>query len=361
MTNLRYPIGFISGVGGNARGLHDDWIGPAHAAGEPIVTLCNDDPGGILDSLKNPHADDVRVFRVVKTDDEAYAVPRYDLPPQDATVEYYDRILPLIPPELYDLRDLFEIKLGNELGTYDENDPDRADWVGWWGHYNILHWLERGWNVTQFGFASGTPRVGQIVNSTQEPNDWETEGMLQCLRTTAEHWDRASICLHEYSYDRENIWRLYPNLIGRFQFLFKTCDKYGIRRPRITLGEWGWELGTIPSTGPAFVDTIDVAALYSTFGNIDGGIWTLHNWPDPIYNKVQQLIKPTGDLIVSGWDGGQLPEGVPLIVPSTPPVDPPDPPDPPTPPGIADEATVEWVQMVQKSSTEWLDKWHSDG
>jgi hypothetical protein len=248
---------------------------------------------------------------------------------------------------LFDLKHLFEIKLGNELSY------ERADWLGRWGHYNILLWLERGWNITQFGFASGTPRVG----ANGEPNDWATEGMLQCLRTTAAHWDRASICLHEYSYDVNNIWRQYPYLIGRFQYLFKTCDAHGIRRPRIRLGEWGWELGNIPGTDQALRDMVEVAALYSIFGDIDGGVWTLHNWHQAIYNKVQKLIAPTGDLIVAGWNGGQLPAGIAPIVSSVP--DPPDPPDPPPPPD--EEPTraelLEAMEAIRAISSNALGRW----
>jgi hypothetical protein len=62
-------IGFLTGVGGNARGI-GDYVNELDAAGRPATCMSNDDIGGVDDILKRWEAgstvDHVTAFRVVR-------------------------------------------------------------------------------------------------------------------------------------------------------------------------------------------------------------------------------------------------------------------------------------------------------
>ena len=250
-------IGFLAGIGGNPNGI-GNFVRECDMANVPAVIFANDATTGISDALDLieiesavPH---VLAYRVVKTNDSTYAVPDYNLSPAMAAVDYFNRIEPLIPPELKEFKSHIWILLGNEL------DKNRMAWLGKWSKHSSLLWNANGYKVGMIGFNAGTPEI----------EGWLAPGMLDYLRFAADNRDKTAINLHEYSFNDQDILDLYPWKVGRFQHLFSVCDAQGIGRPSILIGEWGWRQDVIPSTSTAMDHVIDVSNLYAQFETILG-------------------------------------------------------------------------------------------
>ena len=283
MATHIHPIGFLSSVGGDRRGLGEDYVHKLEAAGRPAITFTNNDMGGIDDALAhlqngstNKH---LCAFRVVGTGEE-FAVPDYALLPQEAAVEYMARVQPLLPQKVNDNKQHIWVLLGNEL------DKNKADWIGEWAYESALLWNAEGYKVGMVGWASGTP----------EPEAWKTAGWVKFLRHSAAKPTKAAVNLHEYSYRVNDILFNYPNHIGRFQYLFKACDELGIPRVPVLIGEWGWEERQVPGEDQGRHDIRNVANLYSQFPQILGaGLWYLGQGYGGIASQAQRLIKGVGE------------------------------------------------------------------
>jgi len=277
----RWPIGFHIGPGGNARGITDDFLAPLDAAGIlwclKSIGVYPKDAVDIANAGGKPHT---IIWRPVGLD-----IPNYDLEPAEAASQHWASVLAVLPPELD--KELVWIEAINEV------DKNRADWLGYFGvEWTKLAWAAGYQRVLMFGWSSGEP----------EPEHWYLPGMVEFLTLASQNRDRLAIALHEYSYDVNDIWRMYPYLIGRFNALNLACDQLDIPRVTIAFTEWGWEHETVPSVGQALFDIHDVAREYALHPNLIGaGLWYLGYGYNNIADLAQPLIKPVADLAL-GWE-----------------------------------------------------------
>jgi hypothetical protein len=215
--------------------------------------------------------DNVTVFRMAGGDLE---LPRYDLPAETAAEGHWVRILQALPPE-FDQRTWLEVM----------NEPDkaRADWLGDFAYRLAELALRDGYRFAAFGWSSGEP----------EPEDWQTPGMLAFLTLASQNPERLAVAVHEYSYSVDDIANGYPDLVGRFQALFRICDENGIARPTVLVTEWGWEAEQVPPVEQAMGDIAWASELYAAYPQVRGAaLWYLGGGYGDIANKAQRLILP---------------------------------------------------------------------
>lgn len=276
-----------NGDGANMTGIGDA-MRELHNAGIPVFLKSADNYGPLyeLDKLIDPNetVDHVLVFRISDKDEYTYDTPPYKDPlyandPEGGAIRHWNMTKTRIPPEFNKSRVWLE--LTNEV------DRNLCEWLGRFA-IKIADLAEtEGYKVLLFGWASGEP----------EPVGWEEPSMLQYLRTCAEKPHQRGISLHEYSYIVTNILDGFPFKLGRFQYLFATCDKHNINRPTTAITEWGWTLDDVPSPENAIPDVEVGARLYAPYNNILGAaIWYLGPGFKQIGNKTQKLIAP-----VTAW------------------------------------------------------------
>lgn len=145
-----------------------------------------------------------------------------------------------------------------------------------------------------FGFSGGAPEDGV----------WESPYMLEYLRMCAEHPDTLCIAVHEYSFD-DILWDGGDHHVGRFQRLFRICDKHQIPYPCIQIKEWGTKHDNIPSN---LINQLEpVAALYDKYPQIElAALWTTSvdgKWGD----ISQQVAKITPDLMKFNLNRANVP------------------------------------------------------
>jgi hypothetical protein len=117
--------------------------------------------------------------------------------------------------------------------------------------------------------------------------------MLAFLTLASQHPERVAVALHEYSYSVEDIANGYPDLVGRFQTLFRICDSHGIARPTVLVTEWGWEAQQVPFVEQAMQDIAWASELYAAYPEVRGvALWYLGGGYGGIADKAQQLILP---------------------------------------------------------------------
>jgi hypothetical protein len=262
-------IGLHAGPGGNAQGL-GEYLKALASVGVPAVVKSVDNYGVCLQALRES-PDHVTVFRMTGGDLE---VPGYDLPPETAAEEHWARVVDALPPD-FDQRTWLEVM----------NEPDkaRADWLGSFAYRIAQLALRDGYRFAAFGWSSGEP----------EPEDWQTPEMLEFLLLASQHPERVAVAVHEYSYSVEDIARGYPDLVGRFQTLFRACDAQGIARPTVLVTEWGWEAEQVPPVEQAMEDIAWAAELYAAYPEVRGAaIWYLGGGYGDIAGKAQRLILP---------------------------------------------------------------------
>lgn len=277
MVTAFNKIGFLAaGAGGNPSGI-GNYVTLLDAAGIPAVVLCNDGTVGIGDALqKTSGVKHVMAFRVVRDGSEYYSVPEYHRTPLEAALIHWSKIRPYFPPEIVQHKDKVWILPINEV------DHERASWLGYFGVELAKIAKAEGFKVSMFAFNSGEP----------EYFDWFTPGMVEYLTYCHNNREQAGICLHEYSFDVNDIEYGFPYLIGRFQFLHDACDELGLSYPYIIFGEWGWTLDNVPSPEVAIEHIDKIAAVYAQYPNILGaGIWYLGPYLG-IAEKAQKLIDP---------------------------------------------------------------------
>lgn len=262
-------IGFHAGPGGSARGL-GRYLRALADAGVPAVIKSTDSYGVCAQALReNPN--NVTVFRLTGGDLE---LPNYDLPAEAAARRHWARILDALPPD-FDRRTWLEVM--------NEPDKERADWLGRFAYHIAQFALRDGYRFAGFSWSSGEP----------EPEDWESSGILAFLQLASRHPERLAVALHEYSYDVDDIGYGYPELVGRFQTLFRICDQHGIPRPTVLITEWGWEYQTVPSVTQAMDDIAWASELYAAYPQVRGAaIWYLGAGYGSIANQAQRLITP---------------------------------------------------------------------
>ena len=267
-------IGFHTGTAGNARGL-GDWMVDLDSRGIPFFLKSVDDAGAIYEAQQLMQASGVPHTLVFRRTGNDYDVPDYNLPPDVAAVVHWDKHIAVFPPELD--------KSLVWLETINEVDKNRSEWLAQFALKTAELALRDGYKWAAFGWSSGEP----------EPEHWSSPYMLEFLRLAAKNPDRIAIALHEYSYDRGEIGRWYPYLLGRFQQLFQICDNHQIERPTILITEWGWEYQNIPDVSAAMEDIAWASRLYAAYPQVKGAaIWYLGGYYGDIHNQTQRLIEP---------------------------------------------------------------------
>lgn len=267
-------IGFHMGTPCNGcTGMGDMWR-RLNEAGVPFG-IYSVDNGGIVavDGARYSHADPL-IYRTTKTD-----VAPYNLMPKDAAMHQWTLLMAHLPPEVKALKSRIWLEIGNE------QDKTRADWLGNYYAELAAIALPQGYRICGPGWATGEP----------EPADWETPGWLRFLRLCAANPSRLAITVHEYSLNETSIMAGSPWLIGRFQQLFKACDRHGIARPPVFVTELGWVLDNMPEPSRAMEDINTVAALYAGHPQIKAAfLWSLIGGGDKVAlaQKLNGLIEP---------------------------------------------------------------------
>lgn len=285
---MRSKIGFHSGPTGNMNGIGAFWRALSNA-GIPIFHKATDHYGPIyeiLTAVPNPHNIDHNLLWRVSTQGQNngydYDVPPYHLPPQQAAAIHWQATAAKIPPESVALKDRFWIEPINEV------DKNRADWLGWFGLEIAQLANAQGYKVALFGFSSGEPG-----NGDPDPNHWATPGMLAYLRYCQSNPNRAAVSLHEYNFNFAPYENNYPWNVGRFQWLFNTCDQANISRPRVFMTEWGWSHNAIPAWDQAQDYLNKTNALYCKYPQIAGAaLWNLGGGWGDIDDQTQAYIAP---------------------------------------------------------------------
>ncbi len=288
-------IGFHVGPGGNANGL-GTWMNELNDAGVPFVLKSVDSAGAIREGqdiiLANEAVGrDVPHVLIFRRTDPFFETPFWDLPPAEAAAISWERNRPAFDGEQF-RKDLVWMETINEPGRFGPDNTLNIEWLGEFSLETAKLAVEGGYKYAAFGWSTGVP----------EPFDWESPAMLDFLRFAGEHPDQVAVSLHEYSLVNELISRDYPYLVGRFQFLFDVCDRYGIPRPTVLVTEWGWEYNSVPEPGPAMEDIDWNAWLYAAYPEVLGAtIWYLGPQFGGIANQAQRLIAPVTDYSLSHY------------------------------------------------------------
>ncbi len=298
-------IGFHVGLGGNRNGL-DAWMEELDAAGVPFMlkSANNAEPlfeaQQIMDNSDTPH---ILVYRDARS---VYDIPAYNLPPDEAAEISWDLNKSVFPPELDPTRVWIE--------TTNEPDKNKTEWLAQFALQTAELAVADGYKYAAFGWASGEPEI----------EDWESEAMLAFLQFAGEHPDQVALSLHEYSYETNEIGRLYPWLLGRFQKIFEICDEHDIPRPTVLITEWGWEYNHVPEPDPAMEDIAWASWMYANYPQVKGvATWYL-GYGDQfgnIHNETQKLIAPVKDYSLSNYfiiDPDERPIDTTLLEPNPP-------------------------------------------
>lgn len=278
-------IGFHAGDRGRWADLVDAMTA-LDAAGIPFFLKSTDNaqPLYIAQELMRqsgvPHT---LVYRRVSGVDN---VPNYNADPAAAAAFHWAQHKAIFPPELDP--ELIWVETVNEV------DKGRAEWLAEFAYETAKLTLADGFRWAAFGWAPGEP----------EPEDWESPAMLRFLRLVARHPDHLAIALHEYSLEAESISTIYPYLVGRFQFLFEACDRFGIPRPTVLITEWGWAYNDVPDVTDALEDIRWAAWLYAAYPQVKGAaIWYLGDTPGDIEDQTALLIDPVAEYSLSHYFG----------------------------------------------------------
>ncbi len=278
-------IGFHTGIDGNRDGL-EDWMTALDAAGVPIFLKSADDAEPLYQAQQLMQQSGVPHVLVFRRTGNQYDVPNYNLPPPAAAQQHWQLHKAAWPPELDP--SLVWIETVNEV------DKNRAEWLGEFALVTAQLALADGYKWAAFGWSSGEP----------EMTHWSSPKMLEFLRVAGNYPDRLAIALHEYSYEADDIGRLYPYLVGRFQSLFEVCDRHNIRRPTVLITEWGWEYNHVPDPVTAMTHISWAAWLYAAYPQVKGAaIWYLGGNFSSIADETQLLISPVQDYSLSHYFG----------------------------------------------------------
>ena len=174
------------------------------------------------------------------------------------------------------------------IGFHDDIFTMQNDWLAEFALETAKIAMVDGFKWAAFGWSSGEPRL-----EDDDFSDWESPAMLEFLRFAARNPDSVAIAVHEYSYSSDDIGAIYPFQIGRFQELFRICDKYGIDRPSVLVTEWGWEYQDVPEPTQAMQDIAWASWLYAAYPEVKGAaIWYLGGGFGNVADEAQLLIGP---------------------------------------------------------------------
>lgn len=300
-------IGFHTGSSGNTAGI-GDYFKTLNDAGVPIFIKSVDTDGQLFEVQELMKANEAAgryiphtlVFRLT---DSKYEAPYYNLQltPEEAAEVSWQLNRDNWPSRLDKRYVWFETH--NEPGRYGYDGNIQIERLGRFSLATAKLAVAEGYRYAALGWSTGVP----------EPEDWEDPAMLEFLRYAGEHPDQVAIALHEYSLsanyiappppvDPDSDPPQYPYTVGRFQFLFEICDKYGIPRPTVLITEWGWTHDTIPSPVPALEDIAWASWLYAAYPTVKGAaIWYLGKGDNNIHDQTQRLIAPLTDYAISHY------------------------------------------------------------
>jgi hypothetical protein len=279
-------MGFKIGIHGAGVGSYD---GYGHyrdalaAAGKPITVFCVDAAGPVWEIQNLGRPFDVLGFRI-----HAHETLPYSGDPWAFAQQRFNETVAAWPPELDPAI----------VWTTTENEPSKEaseeEWLAQYVHSMGMLMADAGRRYAALGWSAGTP----------ERRFWEHPAMLDYLRLCEQHPDLLGINLHEYSLSSDIFYK-FPWHVGRFQVLHDVCDQHGIARPKIIIGEFGWEEASNPSPAE-FLDQIgQVQALYGAHPNILGAaLWTLGGWHGTVVEDTIQILPVLTDLAVN-YDGGE--------------------------------------------------------
>lgn len=219
--------------------------------------------------------------------------------PVSAASSHWGNVKSQMPASLESAKDQIYIEVINE--------PDQTK-CAWLSNFSLAISklaVGEGWRIFNYGWSTGTPWVG----ASGGPSCWEDPATLAFLRYAATQSGSVGIALHEYSnsLDITNEW---PWLLGRFHFLFDTCDAHGIARPPVAITEWGWLACGVKLPPPAGIADID--KIMHGMGNYSYGnypqvraamMWYLGPWTcsgTPISQQTDQLVLPVANYSTSG-------------------------------------------------------------
>jgi len=285
-------VGFHTGPGGNRTGINEDYIQKLNSEGVQAVIKSVDDYGPIWELMQSSNTLNVGIFRLSHG---GFDLPDYNKSPWGAAVEHWQNILFALPPE-FDKRVWLEV--------INEPDKNRSEWLADFSKSIATMMLEDGYKPALFSWSSGEP----------EPTDWTAPKMASLLQWVGEQNGNVAIALHEYDYGRIGMENTYPNHIGRYTRLIDACRQMNISVPPILITEWGWSYNNIPPQEQCMTDIDWAGRLYGSETSIKGaGMWYLgggSSW-DNICDKVQKLIKPTGEWCVENSTPGTNPPPLP--------------------------------------------------
>jgi hypothetical protein len=256
------------------------WMAALDGAGIPFVLKSVDNAEPVLQALQMKEASGVPHVIIYRRSGDAWDVPYYNMPPDEAAVIHWERHRDNFPPELRPYKDQLWLETVNEI------DKERAAWLGLFAQKTAELALADGYNWAAFGWAAGEP----------DAEDWREPAMLDFLRLAGQHPDRLAIALHEYSYDPDEVGEGYPWMVGRFQLLYEVTDTEGIPRPTILITEWGWTHEELPAPAAALEQIAWANWLYAAYPQVKGAaIWYLGPNFGGISAKAQLLIEPVRD------------------------------------------------------------------
>lgn len=300
-------VGFHVAVGGNATGL-GDYMRKLNDAGVPFFLKSANAAGPLFEAQELMKAnaaagrevDHTLVFRLT---DPRFEAPyyNYDVDPETAAAISWELNKANMPRELDPA--IVWLETLNEPGRIGNDGLMQIERLGRFSLASAKLAVAEGARYAALSFSTGVPSIGGVDgNGNPLPNDWEDPAMLEFLRYAGAHPDQVAISLHEYSLVNEYISRDYPYLVGRFQALFDTVDKYGIPRPTILITEWGWEYNSVPEPEQAMQDIAWASWLYAAYPQVKGAaIWYLGPGFGNIHNEAQRLIAPLADYAVSHY------------------------------------------------------------
>ena len=291
-NNKPIRMGFHTGPGGNATGI-GEYVRRLDDAGIPATIVAVGTTTGISDVFEvwrsGSPVNHVVCYRTDPKEDQSFSVPNYTLSPTDAAIEFWNKQLSVLPPELEEFKGRVKLIIGNEL------DKERSDWLGEWGTEIATLANSEGWSVLLFGFSSGEP----------EPEHWETNGMLRFLNYCEENPLMCGLALHEYSYDDHTLNNGDGWLIGRYKKVYETCDMFGIAYPEIVITEFGYQSVTVPPVTDYIENDHDW--LWETYPDYPAAAWWyLGPWKNNLADKVQTYIVPITNQTLTRKIAGDL-------------------------------------------------------
>lgn len=270
------------GNGGNHNGL-GDFLDALKERGFSPWLKSVDSYGPLIDATRRGGTGVFRLSTRGQNDGFDYDVPNYYGNSDGVSNTHWSRTKAKLPPEL-DKANIW-VEVVNEV------DKNQAAFLGEFAVATAQRANADGYKVLMFGFSSGEP----------EPEFWEHPNVLAYLRYCETNPTMAGIALHEYNYGQRPYAEVYPHHVGRFQYLFDACDRYGIARPVTSITEWGFSQDSVPTwdAGRAYAESC--FSLYSRFSQIEGpALWCLQAYQGHnVHNEANAFMKGMQGYLVS--------------------------------------------------------------